>query len=320
SADDLLAVAPTPIERADRLAVALGLSAGQLWVKRDDLTRVGAGGNKARKLHRLFIDAQAHGSDLVLTGGGPQSNHSRQTAAAAARLGMPCHLVLAGDAPERPSGNLVLNALLGAVVTWSGATSLVAVDDALAEQERRLRAAGHRPYLIPVGGTSPVGTLGSVSAAREILEDLPDAALVVTATGSAGTHAGLAVGFGDHGRVWGVNIGAYADAAQRVGVMAREAATLAGMPPPAGTPQVDERFTPLGYGTPTTGVLAALRLAARAEGLVLDPVYTGKTLAGLSEALADGSLRPDGPVVFMHTGGLPGLLSAKYESFAGAAG
>lgn len=318
-ADDRLAVSSTPLERADRLASELGLAPGGLWIKRDDLTPLGGGGNKARKLQRLGVDAAAQGADVLLTGGGQQSNHVRVTAAAAARLGLDCHVVLAGLPPKRPSGNLVVDVLLGAVLHWTGSELLESVEVALTTVAQQLTQNGRRVYQIPVGGSSPTGSWGYVQGAHELRAALPELELVVTADGSGGTHAGLSVGLGDHEKVLGVNVGAYRDVARRVDDLAGRTAELAGHPRPRGTPRVDERYAEAGYGSTSPEVLDALRLAARTEGLILDPVYTGKALAALAAGLRDGTILPDGPVVFLHTGGAYGLLSDRYATWASKA-
>ncbi|MBG6137895.1 pyridoxal-phosphate dependent enzyme [Longispora fulva] len=293
----------TPVQRADRLAAAIGMRPGALWIKRDDLTGLAGGGNKARKLEYLCADAQAAGHTLLVTGGGPQSNHARATAAAAAYLGLGCHLVLAGDPPAQASGNLVLDRLLGATVEWTTGP----LEDAIAAA-----TAARGGYLVPFGGSSPLGALGYVRAADELRAQVPDVRLVVTATGSAGTHAGLAAGFGDWGLVGGVRVTEFADLRDRVRRLAGEAAALAGRPAPAGELVLDERHLGGGYGVPTREALAAIGLTARTTGLILDPVYTGKAMAALAAGVRDGELDPEATTVFLHTGGLPGVFAERY--------
>ena len=307
---------PTPLEPADRLGAALGLPAGGLWVKRDDLTPLAGGGNKVRKLDYLCADALARGADLLLTGGGPQSNHVRLTAAAARRLDLDCHVVLAGDPPARASGNLVIDALLGASVQWAGAGGLAAVARALGDAEADLRRQGRQVYAIPIGGADAVGSQGYLNAAAEPTGALPELALIVVPAASGGTHAGLSAGLGSHEKVLGVNVGAFPDVAHRVQALAARTADLARRPRPAGVPRVDERYTAAGYGAALPEVLAAMRLAARTEGLILDPVYTGKALAALAAGLHEGSLSPEGPVAFVHCGGAFGLLSDRFSHWA----
>src|SRR5436305_1625479 len=200
-----LAHLPTPLEPADRLGTALGLAPGALWVKRDDQTGLGGGGNKARKLEYLCADAVAQGCDTLVTGGGRQSNHVRMTAAAANKLGLRCTVVLSSDEPEAPTGNVVLDELLGPDIVWAGRLDYYGVEDEIERTCGRLSSEGRRPYLMPIGGASAVGALGYVRAALEVAADVPDVDLVVVADGSGGTHAGLAAGLGTHGKVLGID-------------------------------------------------------------------------------------------------------------------
>jgi D-cysteine desulfhydrase family pyridoxal phosphate-dependent enzyme len=308
-----LAALPTPVEPMDRLGAALGMPAGSLWVKRDDLTGLGGGGNKARKLEYLCADALARGCDTLVTGGGLQSNHVRITAAAANRLGLACTLVIGADEPPVASGNVLVDLLLGAEIVWAGPLDSAATDAAVAEAGERLAAAGRRPYCIPVGGATAVGAQGYVAAADELAAQVPDVDVVVVADGTGGTHAGLAAGFGDHGRVLGVDVGARPDLGERVAALAAEAADLAGRPAPAGRPWIDHARAGEGYAVPTEECREAVLLAARLEGLIADPVYVGKGLAGLVAAVRDGRIARDARVVFVHTGGMPALFDPVYE-------
>ncbi|MEV6595720.1 pyridoxal-phosphate dependent enzyme [Actinoplanes sp. NPDC051346] len=274
---------PTPLEPAPRLAAALGLD--ELWIKRDDLTGLGGGGNKVRKLRYLCAQALEAGATRLVTTGAAQSNHARLTAAAAARLGLPCTLVLRGDPPETHRGNLLLDDLTGATIVWAGAAPL---DEVAAAQEG---------YVIPFGGTSPVSARGYQDCARELLAELPDLAAVVVALGSGGTMAGLVAELGPH-RVYGVDVGALpsprATVASLLADMGRKVDPAALL--------IDDSQIGAGYAALTDSVRSALVLAARTEGLFLDPTYTGRALAGLR------ANPPDGKVVFLHTGGLPGLF------------
>jgi D-cysteine desulfhydrase family pyridoxal phosphate-dependent enzyme len=320
-----LAHFPTPLEPLDRLAADLGWPPGTLWVKRDDVTGLAGGGNKARKLEYLCADALDQGCDTLVTGGGVQSNHVRMTAAAANRLGLACTIVVAGDRPEVPTGNIVLDELLGPEIVWFGGDRPLhyqAVEDAIVATAERLAAEGRRPYAMPIGGASAVGALGYVQAAGELEEQLPDVDVVVVGDGSGGTHAGLAAGLGDHRRVLGVDVGARTDLDTAVPGRAAEVARLAGLGEPAGADTfgmadgpVDHRWVGQGYGSPTEAVRDSLRLAARLEGLILDPVYTGKAMAGLLGACRDGRLLPSQRVVFLHTGGMPALFAARYATW-----
>ncbi|HWI04436.1 MAG TPA: D-cysteine desulfhydrase family protein, partial [Acidimicrobiales bacterium] len=311
-----LAVLPTPLEPADRLGAALGMEPGALWVKRDDLTGLGAGGNKARKLDYLCADALDKGADVLVTGGGPQSNHVRMTAAAANHLGLDCAVVMAGPRPETSTGNVLLVEILGADLAWTGyreGMDYQQIEAAIDEAADRLEAGGRRPYRMPIGGATAVGALGYVRAAAELREQAAalfgDIGLVVTAAGSGGTHAGLAAGLGDLELVLGVDVGARSDLDTAIPAKAAEAAALAGLPAPAGAVRVDHQRVGRGYGAPTDECRRAVRLAARSEGLLLDPVYTGKALAGLVAAREQGSVGPATPTVFLHTGGLPALFA-----------
>jgi D-cysteine desulfhydrase family pyridoxal phosphate-dependent enzyme len=317
-----LAAIPTPLEAADRLGAALGMEPGALWVKRDDVTGLGGGGNKARKLEYLCADALEKGADVLVTGGGPQSNHVRITAAAANHLGLDCAVVMAGPRPETSTGNVLLVEILGADLSWTGlreGMDYEGIEAAIEEAADRLEAAGRRPYRIPIGGATAVGALGYVRAAAELREQASarfgEVELVVVAAGSGGTHAGLAAGLGHLDLVLGVDVGARTDLDTAVPVKAAEVAALAGLPSPVGTVRVDHEHVGDGYGAPTEGCRRAVLLAARSEGLLLDPVYTGKALAGLMAARAAGSVRPDTRTVFLHTGGLPALFAGRYATW-----
>lgn len=308
----LSALSPTPVEPLERLGHELGLDAGRLWVKRDDLTGLAGGGNKVRKLEHLCADALARGCDTLVTGGGPQSNHARMTAAAANRLGLACTIVLASDAVPVPTGNIVIDHLLAPEIVWAGPVGYYDLEAAMAAEAERLAAAGRTPYLIPVGGASTIGELGYVRAALELREQLPALSWVVTADGSGGTHAGLAAGLGSLDLVLGVDAGTRPDLDDVVPVKAAKAAALAGLPAPTGTCTVDHDRFGEGYGAPTASCREALGLAARLEGLVLDPVYTGKAMAGLIAAIREDRAPADGVLVFLHSGGLPALFEPRY--------
>jgi D-cysteine desulfhydrase len=291
-------------------------------VKRDDNTGLASGGNKARKLEYLLADARARGADALLTVGGVQSNHARMTAAAACRLGMACHLVLDGVAPETRNGNLLLDDLFGATVEFLPDAPLAALHGAIAERAAALEQAGRRPYLIPIGGSSGLGALGYVAAARELAEQAEAAGIrvgaIVVAVGSTGTLAGLTLGaqlYLPETKVIGVSVSSPAVRCRgKAARIADEAARRLALPAalPAAAFSITDAFLGPGYGIPTPEGLAAIRLAARTEGLVLDPVYTGKALAGLAGLAAEGRLpAPAGTaVVFWHTGGLPALFAS----------
>jgi D-cysteine desulfhydrase len=313
-----LAHLPTPLEPMDRFGRALGFDAGALWVKRDDCTGLAGGGNKARKLEFICADALARGSNTLVTGGGPQSNHVRMTAAAANKLGLGCVAVLAGSPGGQATGNILLDQLMGAEIEWAGDDlDYYGLEAAIEDAAGRVRAAGRAPYAIPVGGASCLGVVGYLAATDELLQQDPDIEVAVVADGSGGTHAGLVAGFGDHSRVLGVDVGTRPDLDEQVPVLAAAAAQAAGRPEPTGTCHVDHDRIGPGYGAPTAAAREALDLAARLEGLVLDPVYSGKAMAGLMAARREGRLRPDQKVVFFHTGGMPALFSGRYGEWIG---
>ncbi|MEU0334396.1 pyridoxal-phosphate dependent enzyme [Streptomyces sp. NPDC006193] len=295
---------PTPVEPAPRLAAALGLEPGDLWVKRDDLTGLGGGGNKVRKLEWTAGAALAEGADTLVTTGAPQSNHARLTAAAAARLGLGAVLVLRGSPDASRSGNLALDALFGARLAWAGDVDRAGLDAAAADVCARLRASEARPALIPFGGSSAQGARGYVRCGEELREQVPDLRTAVVALGSGGTMAGLVAALGA-GSVLGVDVGALPDPAAAVAAFA---APLTAQEVTAQGLRVRRDQVGAGYAALTGPAGEALRLAARTEGLVLDPTYTGRALAGLRAAVRDGEVRPGEKTVFVHTGGLPGLF------------
>ena len=324
----VLAHLPTPLQSADRWGAALGLSPGVLWVKRDDCTGLAGGGNKARKLEYLATDAIAAGCDTLVTGGGRQSNHVRITAAAANKLGLGCALVLGSEEPDYPTGNVVLDYLLGAQLIWAGDLDYYGIEAAIDEAARRLEAEGRRPYAIPVGGASTIGALSYLAAADELHEQLAAAlagaggdpddaerAIMVVADGSGGTHAGLVAGLGDHDRVIGIDVGTRPDLDETVPAKAAEVARAAGREAPVGSVRVEHGFYGDGYGATTDACREALDLAARTEGLVLDPVYTGKAAAAMVAGCREGWLGGDRPLVFWHTGGMPALFASAYATW-----
>jgi D-cysteine desulfhydrase family pyridoxal phosphate-dependent enzyme len=309
----MLASLPTPLERADRLGRALGLDPGRLWVKRDDCTGLATGGNKVRKLELLVADALATGCDILVTAGGPQSNHARTTAAAAARAGLGCVLAFNADPPERTEGNQILDVILGAERRFVGPIAMDDLNDVVNEVADELRTAGRTPYVIPIGGSSPLGASAYVGAADEIVADLGhDDVLVVTATGSGGTHAGLAARLG-HSRVIGVDVGAVADALSTVRRLTGEVAALVGRPLPTGEPRLVRDQIGTGYGAPTDACREAIRVTARSEGLLLDPVYSGKAMAGLMNM--NPTALSQKAIVFLATGGTPALFTSRYEDW-----
>ena len=304
-----LAHRPTPLEPLDRLTDWLG--GPRLLVKRDDQTGLALGGNKARKLDHLCAEALALGCDTLVTGGGPQSNHCRMTAAAANRLGLECHLALAGSAAGPPTGNLLLDQLLGAHLHATGAREYYEIEASIEAVAGEVREAGGRPYPISVGGASVTGAIGYVDAARELIGQL-DGPLdwIVVADGSGGTHAGLLAGLDSPGpRVLGVDVGTRPDLDARVPELAAATAAATGRAAPGDDVHIDHARFGAGYGQPTPECLEALRTVARLEGLILDPVYTGKAMAALIGWAREGRFTDRHTVLFWHTGGQVGLFA-----------
>ncbi len=307
-----LAHLPTPVEPLPRLSERLGLT---LLVKRDDQTGLAFGGNKTRKLELLVAEAQAQGATRLLTTGAVQSNHCRQTAAAAARLGMACTLVLAGD-PEPPSGNLFLDRLLGAEVVWSSRERRDADLQAAFEQAQ---AAGERPYLIPYGGSSPAGAAAYAYALEELLRQGVQPDYIVFASSSGGTQAGLVAGaqlLGFEGRILGISVDEPAEVLRpRVAQLAEQVCALFGATRRISAEEVwvEDAYAKPGYGVLTKRELEAIHTFARTEGLLLDPVYTGRAAAGLLDLARRGVFPPGSTVVFWHTGGTPGLFARRYR-------
>jgi D-cysteine desulfhydrase family pyridoxal phosphate-dependent enzyme len=300
----------------DRLGAELGFPRGGLLVKRDDLTALAGGGNKVRKLELLCADALEHGVDTLVTGGGRQSNHVRMTAAAANRLGLACTVVLASEPPNTSTGNVLLDELLGPEMVWAGDLDYPELEARIVAEADRLRSEGRDPYVMPIGGASTIGAFAYVEAARELLTQVQDVDLVVVADGSGGTHAGLVAGLGDHRKVLGVDVGTRPDLDRAVPAMAMDVAAYAKLPSPSGEVQVDHDRFGSSYGDPTATCREALLLAARREGIVLDPVYTGKAMASLIAAVREHRIEPSSQrVVFMHTGGMPALFSSRYAGW-----
>ncbi|SDN25985.1 D-cysteine desulfhydrase [Pseudomonas jinjuensis] len=309
--------APTPLDKLQRLSSRLGRD---IYVKRDDTTPFALGGNKVRKLEYLAADALRAGADTLITAGAIQSNHVRQTAALAARLGLECVALLenpigTADANYLNNGNRLLLDLFGAKVVL--VDNLDDADAQLQAAGERLRSAGRKPYLVPIGGSNALGALGYVRAGLELAEQVHASgkgfSAVVLASGSAGTHAGLAVALAKalpHTPVIGVTV-SRSDAAQRPKVenLVQETADLLGYTLPAhfAIELWDEYFAPR-YGEPNAGTLDAVRLLAGQEGLLLDPVYTGKAMAGLLDGVARQRF-DKGSLLFLHTGGAPALFA-----------
>ncbi|WP_377272851.1 pyridoxal-phosphate dependent enzyme [Peterkaempfera sp. SMS 1(5)a] len=300
----LLGSWPTPLEAAPRLSAAVGLAPEDLWIKRDDLGGLGGGGNKVRKLEWTLGRALADGADTLVTTGASQSNHARLTAAAAARAGLSAVLVFPGEPGRSRSGNLALDGLFGARVVWAGDVGLPGLVRTAEQVADRLRSRGARPALIPFGGSSSTGALGYLTGGRELLAQAPGLHTVVLAVGSGGTMAGLVAALGSD-RVLGVDCGALPDPVPVIAEMARP---LADAPVAAADLRIRRDQIGEGYGALTESVAQALALAGRTEGIALDPVYTGRALAGLAAAVAEGGILPGRRIVLLHSGGLPGFF------------
>jgi L-cysteate sulfo-lyase len=310
---------PTPLERLDRLSEYLG--GPTLWVKRDDCTGLGTGGNKTRKLEFLMADALAKGADTLLTQGAVQSNHCRQSAAAAAKLGMKCVLLFEKrlsdpDDAYKTSGNVLLDQIFGAsLLEYETGTDM---NKALETVARKVRAEGGRPYVIPGGGSNEIGALGYVNCALELVAQANDQGLkidhLVHATGSAGTQAGLVVGLKAMNAqipVLGIGVNAAKEIQEeRVYSLAVKTAEYIGAPGCVERADIIANcdYVGEGYGVPTPGMVEAVHTAARLEGLLFDPVYSGKGLDGLCDLIRSGHFQKDETVVFLHTGGSVGLF------------
>lgn len=320
-----LAHLPTPLEPLPRLSEELGV---ELWIKRDDCTGLAGGGNKTRKLEFLLGEAFEQEADTLVTQGAVQSNHVRQTAAAAAAHGLACEVILEERTGAKAhdyvaNGNVLLDRLFGAGVRFVPGGSVMA--DELAFTADQVKARGGKPYVIPGGGSNAIGALGYADCAREILVQADDLDLhidtIITATGSAGTQAGLVAGMAMMGSdVFILGIGVRAAQAQQeasVLKLARETALSLGRPNCVDDEMVRANcdYVGEGYGLVDAGVVEALKLAARTDGIILDPVYTGKAMKGLIDLARRGDLKGQ-TVVFLHTGGAQGLFG--YESVVGA--
>jgi L-cysteate sulfo-lyase len=318
-----LAHLPTPLEPMARLSKHLAKASGgpNLWIKRDDCTGLSSGGNKTRKLEFLMGDAVAKGADTIVSQGATQSNHARQTAAAAAKLGLACHLLLedrtGNNSPDYTlNGNVLLDRLHGASISKRPAGA-----DMNAEMETLaadLRAKGRKPYVIPGGGSNPVGALGYANAAFELVAQANDIGLridhVVHATGSAGTQAGFVTGLvaiNSGIPTLGISVRAPKEKQENsVFDLAQRTAEHLGVPGIVKRAHIvaNADYVGPGYGLPTQGMRDAVKLVAQMEGILLDPVYTGKGMDGLIDLVRKGFFAKDSNIVFLHTGGSAGLF------------
>jgi L-cysteate sulfo-lyase len=307
-----LAYLPTPIERMERLTRYLG--GPDLYIKRDDQTGLATGGNKTRKLEFLVADALAQGCDHLITMGAPQSNHCRQTAAAAARYGLGCSLILRGYPPDSLTGNVLLDNLLGAHVYWKRDQPTKELLDTISHE---LKAMGHKPYVIPLGGSNVMGATGYVLAMEELMAQLTAEKIyidfIVFASSSGGTQAGLAVGAevtGFRGKLLGISVDHPADELKtQVAALATATATHLGlgMLPTVGRIDVNDDYLGEGYARVSEVEREAIRVVGQQEGILLDPVYTGRAMGGLIDLIRWGAFTRGQSVLFWHTGGTAAL-------------
>jgi D-cysteine desulfhydrase family pyridoxal phosphate-dependent enzyme len=312
---------PTRIEPMPRLSAHLG--GPSIWIKRDDQTGLAFGGNKTRKLEFLVAQAQADRARTLITAGALQSNHCRQTAAAAARFGFDCILVLSGEPPTRLTANFLLDTLFGAHILWTDRTGREA---ALKAAFEAAWSEGRRPFLIPYGGSSPVGAAGYVHAVQELLDQCVESSLnipipgwIVFASSSGGTQAGLAAGarmLPIPSKVLGISVDEPRSVlCPRAASLATQTAELLGRPDLHFTAEdilVNDDLIGPGYGNMTGAEKEAIRLFARLEGILLDPVYTGRAAAGMINLVQQGTFSKDEMVLFWHTGGSPALFADRY--------
>ncbi len=316
-----LTALPSPLQRALRLEAALareGARLPRIYIKRDDLLSLAFGGNKIRNLEFSLGAALAAGATDIITGGRVQSNHCRLTAAACARLGLRAHLVLSGSEPPVATGNLLLSRLFGPAIIYTNSDERAVRNAAMNEVVASLQATGQRPYTIPVGGSDAAGAYGHVLAVRELLAQAEGygerIAAIVLATATGGTHAGMLTGLrqaGSDARIDGFAVAKSAvELAPDVLRLANElAAGLDVQPFAAPDILIDGSMIGAGYGVPTAAGQEAIEILAAAEGVVADPVYTGKALAGLLARVRAGAYAANEAVVWVHTGGAPALFA-----------
>lgn len=312
-----LASLPTPLEPMQQLSDKLG--GPQIWLKRDDLTGLALGGNKTRKLEYILFDAIEQGADCIITAGAIQSNHCRQTAAAAAKLGLECHLVLGGEAPAQSNGNLLLDNLLGAHIHWAGENRKGEGIPALIAE---LKAQGKTPYMVPYGGSNLLGAMGYANAVLELVKQSETRFThVVFASASGGTHAGILAGarlVGLDSQILGIRIDK-ADTpelpfADKVLNLANEAAEALALEFFTATDVVlNEDYLGGGYAVIGDAERQAINLLAKTEGVLVDPVYTGRAMAGLLDLIQKGYFKTEDKILFWHTGGAPALFAYANE-------
>jgi D-cysteine desulfhydrase family pyridoxal phosphate-dependent enzyme len=307
---------PTPVEELPRLSATLG--GPRLMVKRDDQTGLAFGGNKTRKLEFLVAEAQEQGAKMMISAGAIQSNHCRQTAAAAAKFGFECVLVLTGEMPQKPSANLLMDELFGAKII--DVPDRKDRDRVLQETFDQAASEGKKPYLVPYGGSSSTGAMGYTFAMEELIKQDVRADWIVFGTSSGGTHAGLVLGqrvFGYKGKVLGISIDESEDwLKEHVSKLASDASERfeQRINFTADDVLATDQYCQAGYGVLTDAEREAVRLFASTEGLLLDPVYTGRAAAGLIDLIRKGFFKKDETILFWHTGGQPALFADKYSN------
>ncbi|MCB8928702.1 MAG: D-cysteine desulfhydrase family protein [Ardenticatenaceae bacterium] len=307
-----LAHLPTPLEKLERLSKHLG--GPDIYMKRDDQTGLATGGNKTRKLEFLVADALAHDCNHLITTGAPQSNHCRQTAAAAAHFGLGCSLVLRGEPQSQMQGNLLLDKLLGAHLYWTGDRNR---QDVMAEVANEQQVMGHKPYLIPLGGSNVMGATSYVLAMQELMAQLEaeniNIDFIVFASSSGGTQAGIVLGaevYGFRGHVLGISVDHPAEDLQiQVSALATATATHLGISNVSIANRVEVNDDYLGEGYAMVGETEreAIQMVAQLEGILLDPVYTGRAMGGLIDLIRWGAFTRGQSVLFWHTGGAAAL-------------
>lgn len=305
---------PTLIEELPRLSAEL--QGPRLLVKRDDQTGLAFGGNKTRKLEYLLAAAQQAGAQTIISAGAVQSNHCRQTVAAAAKFGLDCILVLFGEPPKPPDGNHLLHYLLGAEIVF---TKREDIEQTLEDVFAKSQSKGRKPYLIPYGGSNPTGAMGYVNAMLELAEQLVSPDWIVFPSSSGGTQAGMLVGArltGFTGKILGISVDEPEDILkQRVAELATQTAAFMGETM-AFTPQdvlVNDHYLGGGYAVMGKTEIEAIQMFAKKEALLLDPVYTGRAAAGMIDLIRKGYFDISDTILFWHTGGCPALFASKYQ-------
>lgn len=309
-----LGVFPTPVTELTRLSDKLG--GPRISIKRDDLTGLALGGNKTRKLETILGDVLAQGCDTIITAGAAQSNHCRQTAAAAAKLNLECHLILGGTQPDKVSGNLLLDKIFGCHIHWGGSNRK---GEDIPELVGQLTAAGKKPYIVPYGGSNELGAISFIDAVGELVNQTDQLFThIVFASSSGGTHAGLMLGkhiFKQHFELIGISIDKdeidNQELDQHIINLANKTAKVIGLK--ASFPRhgltLNTRYIGDGYGVVGELENEAIKLTAQLEGILLDPVYTGRAMGGLIDMIRTGKFSKDDNLLFWHTGGAPALFA-----------